>query len=65
VSFKVPDITTVFNADRGLVMLGVAFVLAVYAKLTGDVQPFAVFVMIMSLIFIFDVVNIVMGKLNQ
>ncbi len=53
------------KGDRATHVLMVAVVLGIYAKITGDSRPFAVFVLIVALSFIFYAVNFVLGKLYQ
>lgn len=61
---KLGDILS-FEGDRNVTVLMIALVLGIYAKVTGDIQPFAAFVLIVTLIFIFFAFNFVMGKLKQ
>lgn len=53
------------NKDRNLTVLGIIFVAMIYAKLTGDTKPLAVFVFVFSAIFLFNLVNFILGKINS
>jgi phosphatidylglycerophosphate synthase len=54
-----------FEGKRNVTVLMVALILGLYAKFTGDSQPFSIFALIITAIFLFELVNFVMGKLGQ
>jgi hypothetical protein len=59
------DIFEKVNKDnKGFAIIGIAIVLGIYAKLTGDIRPLAGFVILMILVALFMFVNTVMGKLK-
>ncbi len=54
-----------FKGKRNVTALMIALVLGLYAKFTGDFQPLSIFVLVITAIFLFELVNFVMGKLGQ
>lgn len=58
------DVFEEVSKHKGFTIIGIAIVLGVYAKLTGDIRPLAGFVILMILITLFLFVNTVLGKLK-
>ena len=54
-----------FTGTRSLHVLGIALVAGLYAFITKDTRPLAVFVMAMAAIFLFDLVNFLLGKIHS
>ncbi|MBR9681138.1 MAG: hypothetical protein GOU98_04950 [Candidatus Altiarchaeota archaeon] len=60
------DVDKIFaGKDRNLTVLSIALVAGLYAALTGDTKPFAVFVFTIAILFLFDLVNYILGKINS
>ena len=53
------------DTPRGGAIIGIAIVMAVYAKWSGDARPFAVYVFGVSLAFLIYAINYLLGKLNS
>ena len=59
------DIGEIIGTDRVFQLIGIAIVLALWAKFTGDKKPFITFVLVIALAFGFWVANTVIGELNK
>ena len=53
------------DTPRGGAIIGIAIVMAVYAKISGDARPFAVYVFGVSLAFLIFAINYLLGKLKS
>ncbi len=53
-----------FKITKDAAILGISVVLAVYAKITGDLKPLLIFGTVISLAFIIYLINRIMGQLN-
>ena len=53
------------DTPRGGAIIGIAIVMAAYAKWSGDARPFAVYVFGVSLAFLIFSINYLLGKLKS
>ena len=53
------------DVPRGAAIIGIAIVMVIYAKMTGDVRPFAVYTIGVSLAFLLFAINYLFGKLKS
>lgn len=50
------------SAERQTAIVGIAIVTGIYARLTGDAKPLAVFVVLLSISVAIHVINHILGK---